>query len=112
MNSDEDNMRIKDILQAINIIENYVKDVTEQHFMNTKILQDSIIRNFEIIGEAIFNLSDDFKNKNTYSWNSFSDFGDILLRRYFEVDLDIIWDSISSDLPELRKILNISTDVL
>ena len=75
--------------------------------MTTTILQDSIIRNFEIIGKAIFNTSDDFKNKNAYSWESFSDFGDILLRRYFEVDLTIVWDSISKDLPELRIILEI-----
>jgi len=36
-----------------------------------------------------------------------ADFGDILLRRYFEVDFNIVWDSIQDDLPKLKAVLQV-----
>ncbi|MHA2364749.1 MAG: HepT-like ribonuclease domain-containing protein [Candidatus Hodarchaeales archaeon] len=105
MNS-EDDLRIKDIEKAIIKIRLYCDNKTKDEFMNNELLQDAIIRNFEIIGEAVYNLSNDFKKKINYEWEALSDFGDILLKRYFEVNLEVVWDSIYKDLPELSKKIN------
>ena len=54
---------LKHTLDAINLIEEYLKDKKFQEFTNNHMLQDAVIREIEIIGEATKNLAEDFKNK-------------------------------------------------
>ncbi|MCL4362744.1 DUF86 domain-containing protein [Candidatus Parvarchaeota archaeon] len=66
--------------------------------------QDAVIRELAVIGEASKNISDSFKVKNNFiEWKKLAGVRDIVVHQYFNIDLDIIWDIIKYDLPELKK---------
>ncbi len=79
------------ILDSINLIEDYTKDKTKEEFEDSLSLQDMTIRRLEIIGEAIKNLPQEFKNNyNNIPWKKISGLRDKLIHEYFGVDIDLI----------------------
>lgn len=67
-------------------------------------LQDAIIRNFEVIGEASKKISKDFKKVYfEIPWKEISGMRDKLIHDYLGVDIDVIWETIIKDLPFLMK---------
>lgn len=92
------------ILDSINLIEDYNKDKTKEDFEDSLSLQDMTIRRLEIIGEAIKNLPQEFKNNyNHIPWKKISGLRDKLIHEYSGVDIDLIWAIIVRDLPELKQ---------
>jgi uncharacterized protein with HEPN domain len=68
------------------------------------IKQDAIVRNFEIIGEAIANLDDEIKSKyQDLEWRLAKDMRNFLIHEYFKVDFKAVWDNINIDLPILKR---------
>ena len=59
----DDTVFLKHILDAIDLIESYLKDKSYEEFEENRMLQDAVIREIEIIGEATKNLSVEFRNK-------------------------------------------------
>ena len=79
------------ILEAINLIEKYCKGVDEQNFKSNQMLQDAVIRQFEIIGEATKNLSVKLKEKAAHvPWKLIAGTRDVLIHQYFGVDISAI----------------------
>ena len=96
--------RLEHILESIEKIEYIVKDLDYGDYLEDWIKQDAIIRNFEIIGEAIANLDDEIKNKNPdFEWKSAKDMRNFLIHEYFKVDFKAVWDTINIHLPVLKK---------
>lgn len=94
---------LKHILTAIEKVEKYTKGLSKDDFDKDGGVQDIAIRNFEVIGEAARNLSDDFKiSYPEIPWREAQDFRNRLIHQYFEVDLDILWDTIQKDIPQLK----------
>lgn len=92
------------ILESIELIEEYTKDKTEDDFFTSKFLQDAVIRRIEIIGEAIKNLPMEFREKyNHIPWKEFAEMRDILIRKYFGVDLGLTWEVVKKDIPKLKE---------
>lgn len=95
---------LEHILESINLIEKYVKDKNKDDFLKFTQLQDAIIRRFEIIGEAIKNIPNSFRETyTTIPWKQITGMRDILSHQYFGVDLDLTWEVIKGDLPKLKK---------
>ena len=66
-----------------------------------------MIREFEIIGEATKNLSQEFKERfNDIEWRDIVDFRNLLIHEYFGVDIDIVWNTIHEDLPKLKSVID------
>ncbi len=89
---------------AIKKIRKYIKSVNKKEFSKNELLQDAIIRNFEVIGEASKKISPDFKK--VYSeipWKDISGMRDKLIHDYLGVDNEVIWKTIEQDLPILQK---------
>ena len=92
------------ILDAILYIESYTQDITEEEFMINHLIQDGVIRQLEIIGEAVKSLSDNIRSKyNNVPWQDVAGMRDVLIHHYFGVDLDEIWLTLKNDIPELKK---------
>jgi len=100
----DDLIFIEHILDSINKIEKYVLDKTIHEFVDNELIQDAVIRNFEIIGEATKHLSDSFRNKHSeVPWKKISGMRDILIHDYLGIDIYSVWETIEKDIPELKK---------
>lgn len=104
---------INHILDAIRDIEESVEGASKSNFLKDKDMKDANIRRLEIIGEAVKNLSESFRNRyKNIPWREIVGTRDKMIHHYFGVDLDIVWDTINNNLPELKqKILKIKEDL-
>jgi uncharacterized protein with HEPN domain len=94
---------LQDILQRIERIERYVAQ-GQTVFFQDELLQDGVIRSFEVIGEAIKRLSDDFKMQQPQvEWRGFAGFRDVLIHQYDKIDMIQVWETIETDLPALKQ---------
>ena len=95
---------LRHVLDAINIIEEYLQGVDEEHFKATRLLQDGTIREIEIIGEAVKNVSKDIrKSYPEVPWQDIAGMRDKLIHGYFGVDIEKVWDSTKEYLPVLKE---------
>ncbi|MFW5760342.1 MAG: DUF86 domain-containing protein [Cyclobacteriaceae bacterium] len=100
----DDSLYIDHILQSINNIFEYTKGLSVQDFSDNKMVQDAVIRNFEIIGEATKKVSDDYKQVHfEVPWKAMSGMRDKLIHDYIGVDTAVIWKTIKEDLSPLKK---------
>ena len=73
-------------------------------FMSDRKTQSAVIRQLEIIGEAVKNLSSDLTaGEATVPWRQIAGTRDRLIHAYFSVDLDSVWSMVEQDLPTLRE---------
>lgn len=107
---DKDHLYLEDIFASIKAIENYIKDIDYLEFLEDRKTHSAAIRELEIIGEAVSNLSDRIKNSTPeVHWRDIKDLRNMLIHEYFGVDLEIIWDIVKNDIPILHSaIRNIS----
>jgi len=99
-----DTVYMKHILDAANQIQGYVRGMTYETFVTTRLVQDGVIRQFEIIGEAAKNLSDEFRSSHdVLPWRDMAGMRDKLIHQYFGVDLSAVWDSVENDVPLIKE---------
>lgn len=93
---------IGDIKEAIRRIEEYTENIDYDKFLADKKTQDAVVRNLQIIGEAVKNITADFKKKHiAIEWKKIAGLRDKITHQYFGVNLDIVWDVVKNKVPEL-----------
>src|SRR3989344_6862956 len=104
---------IEDILESIKLIEKYIGNISKENLGNNQKLKDSIVRRLEIIGEAVKNIPDSFREKYPeVPWKKIAGFRDVIIHGYFSIDFDAVWSIIKDDLPILKKqILKVKEDL-
>ena len=104
------------ILEAIHRIQGYCEDLDETGFLSTPLVQDAVIRNLEIIGEASRNIervAPDFVTAHPELPLSFAyDMRNVLAHGYYKVDLVVVWKTIESDLPYLLDQVTLTRNTL
>ena len=101
---------LKHIRDSIEEIEKNTSGVLLNEFKENVSTQDAVIRRLEIIGEAIRNLSDEFKQKYPdVPWTRIVNTRNKLIHDYFGVDINLVWEMADKDIPllklEIEKIL-------
>ncbi len=95
---------IEHILNSIDAIESFSKGMSRKELASSRLKQSAIVREIEIIGEAVKNISQSLKNKHKeIEWKEIAGTRDKMIHHYFGVDLDIVWSISKIDLPELKK---------
>jgi uncharacterized protein with HEPN domain len=102
MNRDE-SVYLRHILDAIAKIESYLRGITETAFSGDSLIQDGVIRQLEIIGEAVKRIPERLRSQQPHTpWQDIAGIRDKLIHDYFGVDLEKVWLTAKDDLPGLK----------
>lgn len=100
----DDSIYLRHMLDAIARIEEYTQGLEYEGFMDNHLIQDGVIRQIEIIGEATKHLSKGIREKHPeIPWKDMTGMRDKLIHDYLSVDLDAVWDTVEKDIPALKK---------
>jgi len=99
----ESDLYLKDILEAIAHIQEYVNEYDIDKFKKSKITIDAVLRNLEVIGESATQVPKEIKEKNKdIPWRDIQDFRIVVAHHYWKVNLDRVWDIIENKLDSLK----------
>ena len=94
---------LEDIQVCIKRILDYTQGMDYESFLRNSQVQDAVVRNLEIIGEATKSLSADFRSKHKdIPWSKMAKQRDRLIHHYTGVDYDIVWGIIEDSLRQLE----------
>ena len=105
---------LEHILESIENVELFTKNVSQESFFKNKEKQSAVIRQIEVIGEAVKNIPSEFKNKHSFiPWKDIAGMRDKLMHHYFGVNLKVVWKTIKEDIPALKEeIMRIKEDLV
>jgi uncharacterized protein with HEPN domain len=99
----DETLYLRHIVDAIDLVHAYLQDVDESIFKKKSLIQDGVIRQLEIIGEAARHLSKEFRRRYQHiPWIDIAGMRDKLIHDYFGVDIDKVWLTAIKDLPALK----------
>jgi len=99
----DESVYLRHILDAVLKSEEYLKDTDKETFNSNTLIQDGVIRQLEIIGEATKRLSKEFRLDYPHiPWQDIAGMRDKLIHDYFGVDVNKIWLTAKEDLPNLK----------
>ncbi len=92
------------ILNEIEILLEIKKRASRKQFYRDEFLKRVAIRSYEVIGEVSKKLSEDFKKSNPQiEWKKMAGMRDIMIHDYLNVDYEILWSTITENIPSLKK---------
>ena len=98
-----DRLYIDQILDSIRKAESYVRGLNKESFLTDEKTQSAAILQLTLIGEISKKISDETKSKFDIPWKEIIGFRDRAIHNYFEVNLNIVWDTLNGDIPILKK---------
>lgn len=104
MSKRDNNLLLRDIIEAITNIEEYLENISEDVFYNDKKTKDAVVRNLEVIGEAANQITTDYKNKNSnIEWREAADLRNRIIHEYAGLDYVLLWEIIHLNLPSFKQ---------
>ncbi len=104
MKTNRNVFRLEHIIYCIEKIDIITDDLEYGFYLKDWIKQDAIIRNFEVIGEAVSSIDENLKLMYPkVAWNEAKGMRNLLIHEYFNVDFDEVWKTLKEDLPILKK---------
>jgi len=105
----DDSIYVRHIADAIDKIEKYTSGIDGKTFLSNSLIQDAVIRQLEVIGEAAKRLSPELRQMNAdIPWQDVAGMRDKLIHGYFGVEISQVWLTVATDIPALKaKILTV-----
>jgi len=102
----EDKIRVRHMIDACEELLSFAEGKSRKDFDTDRMLILSIIKDIEIIGEAANKVSEETKlNYPDIPWAEIIGMRNRLIHSYFDVDTEIVWTSVTNDVPELLSLL-------
>lgn len=96
-----------DIFETAKIIREYVSTKNRDDFLRDSLCQDAVIRRLEIIGEAARRISQQtHQSFPELPWGEMIGMRNRLIHKYDDIDVDILWDTVTGDIPGLIETLD------
>jgi uncharacterized protein with HEPN domain len=106
MSKRSDEQLLKDIVEAMERIMSYTHGLEYSDFLRDLKTQDAVVRNIEIIGEAVNKISLNLKREHeNIPWKEMNGIRNRLIHEYFGVNFDIVWAVVSEDLPRVLPLI-------
>ena len=103
MKRKDERIFLLDIKNSLEKIFKYTNGMNYAAFLTDEKTRDAVERNFEIIGEAVKNLSDEFRSSYPHiPFRQIAGMRDKLIHDYFGVDYEIVWKTIEDKLPQFK----------
>jgi uncharacterized protein with HEPN domain len=101
-----DLLYIDHIIETSDAVASYIEGVSLEDFLDDRKLRDAVARNLQILAESTQKISQETKDEYAdIPWKDISGFRNVLVHDYLEgLDLFVVWNAATSDLPALRKI--------
>ena len=100
----KDRTRLMHILEAISNIMEFKEGVSYEDFAENKLLKFGIFYNVTIIGEAAYKLTKEFVATHTdVPWRDIINMRHVLVHCYYQIDPEILWETINNDLVSLKE---------
>ena len=98
----------EDILVSCEKVLRYTEEVSFEAFIEDEIRFDAVLRNLQIIGEAVKQVPQDMRDRySIIEWRKIVGLRDILAHAYFSLEDETIWDIVENKVPELRSQIQI-----
>jgi len=95
---------LEDILEATRKITAYTGSLSKPAFLEDEKTIDAVVRNLEVIGEAVKKLPEDLRAQHSaVEWKKIAGLRDILIHEYFGLDAEIVWDIVQNKVPALDR---------
>ncbi|HXK40205.1 MAG TPA: DUF86 domain-containing protein [Candidatus Paceibacterota bacterium] len=95
---------LRHILDEIDFLLNETRDLSKEAFLRDPVRSRAFVRSLEIIGQAVKRLPRDFRDRYPeVEWSLMAGMRDHLIHGYFSVDYDIVWNAVTTKVPELRE---------
>lgn len=95
---------IQDILDSINLIQQYTKGMDEEDFEESQITQDAVQWRIGVIGEAMKNLPKEYRAlEEGIEWEEAISMRNVILHEYFSVSSHVVWETVKEDISRLQK---------
>jgi uncharacterized protein with HEPN domain len=91
------------ILDSIRKIESFVKGIDKENFFTNPLVQSGVIMQLTLIGEISKKIGNDLKEKTNLPWKEIAGFRDKAIHNYFDINLEVVWNTIIIDLPSLKE---------
>jgi uncharacterized protein with HEPN domain len=96
------------ILDSIEKLEEITSTTSKNHFLENWIIQDAILKNFIVIGEAVANIDEEIKQKYpSINWRGAKSMRNFIAHEYFSVDLNFVWETITETIPNFKNDVSI-----
>ena len=106
--SRDESLYLADIWESCEKVVRFTKGLTYKDFVHNDLHFDAVLRNLEIIGEAVKNISEETRQKYPHvKWRKIAGFRDIVAHEYFGVNDETVWDIVENEIPALLAIVKI-----
>ena len=100
----KDRGRLEHMLSAIENVEEFTRGILEKDFVNSKLLFFAVVKNIEIVGEATYMLTKEFKQTHSsIPWRVIEKMRHVLVHGYYTISPEKVWETVQEDLPVLKK---------
>ena len=95
---------LQDIFDSINDIDKFISEMSFDEFTHDKKTLNAVVRSIEIIGEATKKIPKSITAKyHNIPWKKIAGSRDVLSHSYYDVDIELVWETVKKDIPRLKK---------